>query len=40
MQNRTAEMDEMRALIRLKDDRLATLELERDLYRQMLANEE
>jgi hypothetical protein len=33
MQNRTAEMDEMRALIRLKDDRLATLELERDLYK-------
>jgi predicted nuclease with TOPRIM domain len=33
MENRTAEMDEMRALIRLKDDRLATLELERDLYK-------
>jgi predicted nucleic acid-binding Zn-ribbon protein len=33
MKNRTAEMDEMRALIRLKDDRLATLELERDLYK-------
>jgi chromosome segregation ATPase len=33
MQNRTAEMDEMRALIRLKDDRLSTLELERDLYK-------
>jgi hypothetical protein len=33
MQNQTAEMDEMRALIRLKDDRMATLELERDLYK-------
>jgi hypothetical protein len=33
MKNRSAEMDEMRALIRLKDDRLATLELERDLYK-------
>lgn len=33
MQNRSAEMDEMRALIRLKDDRLATLELERNLYK-------
>jgi hypothetical protein len=33
MENRAAEMDKMRALIRLKDDRMATLELERDLYK-------
>jgi len=33
MNNRTAEMEELRALLQLKDDRLSTLELERDLYK-------
>jgi hypothetical protein len=33
LHNRRQELEEQRAVIRLKDDRLATLELERDLYK-------
>lgn len=33
MSNRTAEMKELRTLVQLKDDRVSTLELERDLYK-------